>query len=81
MCGVTIDIEGALDASGVSPIQTFKLVKVFDLAIAPPELQDLAELQILRQTSIDDETNAENFGSEEKPPQPFPRQTTRMQMS
>ena len=33
----------------------FTLVKLFDLAIAPAELQNTAELQVLRRVSADDE--------------------------
>ncbi len=36
-------------------MQSFKLVKIFDLAVAPAELQDAAELQTLRRLSADDE--------------------------
>ena len=31
----------------------YTLVKVFDLATAPPEIQDTVELQVLKQTSTD----------------------------
>ncbi len=36
-------------------MKPFTLIKLFDLAVAPPELQNTAELQILRRTSADDE--------------------------
>lgn len=34
-------------------MQMYTLVKVFDLAMAPSELQDTAELQVLKQTNAD----------------------------